>query len=140
MPHARSRSLSSMCRVTSRQLCGKHGGAKHLRASALSWAPATGDTAQRRTPQARTPATFFSAARTLVLLEEASCHGQELDSSSSAAGDLIYTNSPSAVDSSSSSRSNGNGTPQPAVGSCQYFWEAFPSGSGPTDRTTYLFR
>jgi hypothetical protein len=21
----------------------------------------------------------------------------------------------------------------------QYFWEAFPAGSGPTDRTTYMF-
>jgi hypothetical protein len=57
---------------------------------------------------------------------------QRLSSSTSAAGDLIYTNSPSIVDSGS--------TPQAAVGSCQYFWEAFPSGSGPTDRTTYLFR
>lgn len=26
-----------------------------------------------------------------------------------------------------------------AVPNVQYFWEAFPSGSGPTDRTTYLF-
>ena len=23
--------------------------------------------------------------------------------------------------------------------SLQYFWEAFPAGSGPTDRTTYMF-
>lgn len=29
---------------------------------------------------------------------------------------------------------------QEGVRSCQYFWEAFPSGSGPSDRTTYLFR
>lgn len=29
--------------------------------------------------------------------------------------------------------------PDAAVPNVQYFWEAFPSGSGPTDRTTYLF-
>ncbi len=36
------------------------------------------------------------------------------------AGDVIYTNED-----------------LNAVG--QYFWEAFPAGSGPSDRTTYLF-
>ena len=42
------------------------------------------------------------------------------------AGDVIYTNLPT----------QGADAPIPNV---QYFWEAFPSGSGATDRTTYLF-
>jgi hypothetical protein len=42
------------------------------------------------------------------------------------AGDVIYTNMPT----------RGPDAPVPNV---QYFWEAFPSGSGKTDRTTYLF-
>ena len=42
------------------------------------------------------------------------------------AGDVIYTNMPT----------QGPDAPIPNV---QYFWEAFPSGSGSTDRTTYLF-
>ena len=29
--------------------------------------------------------------------------------------------------------------PEAAVPNVQYFWEAFPAGSGPTDRTTYMF-
>lgn len=41
-------------------------------------------------------------------------------------GDVIYTNMPT----------QGADAPIPNV---QYFWEAFPSGSGSTDRTTYLF-
>ena len=41
-------------------------------------------------------------------------------------GDVIYTNMPT----------QGPDAPIPNV---QYFWEAFPSGSGSTDRTTYLF-
>lgn len=46
-----------------------------------------------------------------------------------AAGDLIYTNMPASV----------GGGCNAAVRDCQYFWEAFPSGSGASDRTTYLF-
>ncbi len=42
------------------------------------------------------------------------------------AGDVIYTNMPT----------QGANAPIPNV---QYFWEAFPSGSGAADRTTYLF-
>lgn len=48
------------------------------------------------------------------------------------AGDVIYTNTPI----------QGEGRPQGAgtrVQDVQYFWEAFPAGSGPTDRTTYMF-
>jgi flavin-dependent dehydrogenase len=45
---------------------------------------------------------------------------------SNTSGDLIYTCSPMFEDSS--------GTLQG-----QYFWEAFPASSGPTDRTTYMF-
>ena len=45
---------------------------------------------------------------------------------SACAGDVIYTNMPT----------QGQDAPIPNV---QYFWEAFPSGSGSTDRTTYLF-
>eukprot|EP00208_Stichococcus_sp_RCC1054_P007563 CAMPEP_0206136508 /NCGR_PEP_ID=MMETSP1473-20131121/1749_1 /ASSEMBLY_ACC=CAM_ASM_001109 /TAXON_ID=1461547 /ORGANISM="Stichococcus sp, Strain RCC1054" /LENGTH=633 /DNA_ID=CAMNT_0053529101 /DNA_START=287 /DNA_END=2188 /DNA_ORIENTATION=+ len=43
-------------------------------------------------------------------------------------GDLIYTDQPL--------RPTGADAPVDAV---QYFWEAFPAGSGPEDRTTYLF-
>lgn len=42
------------------------------------------------------------------------------------AGDLIYTNSD--VEPAGKETSD-----------LQYFWEAFPAGSGPLDRTTYLF-
>jgi hypothetical protein len=43
-------------------------------------------------------------------------------------GDVIYTASPSQM-------RNGSG----GISNAQYFWEAFPAGSGPTDRTTYMF-
>ncbi len=43
-----------------------------------------------------------------------------------AAGDVIYTNDPIQPASS-------------VMPDLQCFWEAFPSGSGPTDRTTYMF-
>ena len=42
------------------------------------------------------------------------------------AGDVIYTNTPT----------YGPNAPLPSL---QLFWEAFPSGSGPSDRTTYMF-
>ena len=42
------------------------------------------------------------------------------------AGDLIYTSTDSQL---------GEGR----VPWSQYFWEAFPAGSGPADRTTYMF-
>lgn len=42
------------------------------------------------------------------------------------AGDVIYTNN--AIQPADSVLPN-----------LQCFWEAFPSGSGPTDRTTYMF-
>lgn len=42
------------------------------------------------------------------------------------AGDVIYTNTPT----------YGADAPLPNL---QLFWEAFPSGSGPSDRTTYMF-
>ena len=42
------------------------------------------------------------------------------------AADLIYTTTDSRL----------GGAPVPWS---QYFWEAFPAGSGPTDRTTYMF-
>ena len=43
-----------------------------------------------------------------------------------AAGDVIYTNDPIQPASS-------------VMPDLQCFWEAFPSGSGATDRTTYMF-
>lgn len=43
-----------------------------------------------------------------------------------AAGDVIYTNTPIQA-------------PDAPVPDVQYFWEAFPAGSGPLDRTTYMF-
>lgn len=55
------------------------------------------------------------------------------DPANNTTGDLIYTNSPSLVGAADDAAS------QEGVRSCQYFWEAFPSGSGPSDRTTYLF-
>ena len=45
---------------------------------------------------------------------------------SSSAGDVIYTFTPT----------HGRDSPLPNL---QLFWEAFPSGSGPSDRTTYMF-
>ena len=49
--------------------------------------------------------------------------------------DIIYTNSPihSTMNKASAAASTS------ASSSLQYFWEAFPAGSGPSDRTTYLF-
>jgi 2-polyprenyl-6-methoxyphenol hydroxylase-like FAD-dependent oxidoreductase len=46
------------------------------------------------------------------------------DASNNSYSDVIYTDTPITHKASSS---------------LQYFWEAFPSGSGTTDRTTYLF-
>ena len=46
------------------------------------------------------------------------------DASNNTYSDVIYTDTPVTHKSTSS---------------LQYFWEAFPAGSGPTDRTTYLF-
>lgn len=43
------------------------------------------------------------------------------------AGDVIFTNT------HIQRLENGQ------VGDLQYFWEAFPAGSGPSDRTTYMF-
>lgn len=37
------------------------------------------------------------------------------------------------------SHSHITGSPQQADSNLQYFWEAFPAGSGPTHRTTYMF-
>lgn len=42
------------------------------------------------------------------------------------AGDVIYTHTPIQP-------------PDAPVPDAQYFWEAFPAGSGPGDRTTYMF-
>lgn len=49
------------------------------------------------------------------------------DPSANSTGDLIYTDMPLRGDSDT------------AVQYAQYFWEAFPAGSGPRDRTTYMF-
>lgn len=46
------------------------------------------------------------------------------DAGNNTYSDVIYTDTPITRKNSSS---------------LQYFWEAFPAGSGPTDRTTYLF-
>ncbi|KAI3426308.1 hypothetical protein D9Q98_008681 [Chlorella vulgaris] len=64
-------------------------------------------------------------------------------------GDVIYTAShsqppplpPTASGSGRSGTTSGGGSTQhaPAVHNAQYFWEAFPAGSGPGDRTTYMF-
>ncbi len=48
------------------------------------------------------------------------------DSTTAPAGDLIYTSMPARVGDS--------GAAAEVPSSCQYFWEAFPSGSGPADR------
>lgn len=52
-------------------------------------------------------------------------------------GDVIATAAPSEPPSRSTSRSTG-GDDQ-GLHNLQLFWEAFPAGSGPTDRTTYAF-
>ena len=50
------------------------------------------------------------------------------DATNNTYSDLIYTDTPI---------TSHKGTQKDT--SLQYFWEAFPTGSGPTDRTTYLF-
>ncbi|KAI7837968.1 hypothetical protein COHA_008271 [Chlorella ohadii] len=58
-------------------------------------------------------------------------------------GDVIYTCTPSqppaAADGGGSSSGSGHAAAAEAVTNCQLFWEGFPAGSGPGDRTTYLF-
>lgn len=49
-------------------------------------------------------------------------------------GDLIYTNGPSEPPSGRSGVKEST-----KLRDLQLFWEAFPAGSGPTDRTTYMF-
>ena len=56
----------------------------------------------------------------------ASLTAEGTDSDDTAAGDVIYTNDPIQPASS-------------VMPDLQCFWEAFPSGSGATDRTTYMF-
>eukprot|EP00953_Heterococcus_sp_UTEX-ZZ885_P013001 7435-Heterococcus_DN1.PRE.2 len=58
---------------------------------------------------------------------EGSC-ARGFDPAKNTGGDIIYANSPVI-------KSSDNGD----VG-IQYFWEAFPAGSGPADRTTYMFQ
>ncbi|KAL4433254.1 hypothetical protein ABPG77_003302 [Micractinium sp. CCAP 211/92] len=83
------------------------------------------------------------------------CRG--FDPETNTTGDVIYTNSdsqPSASSSGSSHGSNGNGSngngsngngssgssgSSEGVFNTQFFWEAFPASSGPSDRTTYMF-
>ncbi|KAL4448357.1 hypothetical protein ABPG75_005576 [Micractinium tetrahymenae] len=83
------------------------------------------------------------------------CRG--FDPEKNTTGDVIYTNGnsqPAASSSSSSSSSSSNGSSSngssgngsspsssssEGVFNTQFFWEAFPAGSGPADRTTYLF-
>ena len=50
------------------------------------------------------------------------------DATNNTYSDVIYTDTPITAKTGASGAS-----------SLQYFWEAFPAGSGPTDRTTYLF-
>ncbi|GAB5367205.1 hypothetical protein AAMO2058_001209700 [Amorphochlora amoebiformis] len=59
-------------------------------------------------------------------------------------GDLIYAGGPAESIATLSSHENHppNSPPNPIKNSTseiQFFWEAFPAGSGPLDRTTYLF-
>jgi len=58
-----------------------------------------------------------------VCLVVGSC-GRGFKAENNKSGDLIYANGPII---------------QKAKSCIQYFWEAFPAGSGPTDRTTYMF-
>jgi len=55
-------------------------------------------------------------------------------------GDVIYTCTPSqppaAADGGGSSSGSGHAAAAEAVTNCQLFWEGFPAGSGPGDRTT----
>lgn len=59
-----------------------------------------------------------------VCLVVGSC-GRGYPEENNTSGDIIYANTP-VMDKESGS-------------SVQYFWEAFPAGTGPTDRTTYMF-
>ena len=61
------------------------------------------------------------------------------DPAQNTTGDVIYTCTPSqppAAAAGSSSSSSGEAAAAAAVANCQLFWEAFPAGSGPGDRTT----
>lgn len=63
------------------------------------------------------------------------------DPAQNTTGDVIYTCTPSqppaaAAAAGSSSSGSGSATEAEAVTNCQLFWEAFPAGSGPGDRTT----
>uniref|UniRef100_A0A7S4DCS5 Uncharacterized protein n=1 Tax=Heterosigma akashiwo TaxID=2829 RepID=A0A7S4DCS5_HETAK len=59
-----------------------------------------------------------------VCLVVGSC-GRGYPEENNKSGDIIYANTPVMEKESGSS--------------VQYFWEAFPAGTGPTDRTTYMF-
>lgn len=63
------------------------------------------------------------------------------DPAQNTTGDVIYTCTPSqapaaAASSGSRGHSSQDGAAAEAVTNCQLFWEAFPAGSGPGDRTT----
>lgn len=89
----------------------------------------------------------------VCLVVGACCRGFDPDTNTT--GDVILTNchsQPAASSSSSGSNgssSNGNGSSSSngrngsssseGVFNTQFFWEAFPASTGPSDRTTYLF-
>lgn len=60
-----------------------------------------------------------------ICLVVGSC-ARGFDPAKNTTGDVIYTNTDIQPENA-------------AVSDVQYFWEAFPSGSNPSDRTTYMF-
>ncbi|PRW45123.1 fad dependent oxidoreductase [Chlorella sorokiniana] len=62
------------------------------------------------------------------------------DPAQNTTGDVIYTCTPSQPPAAAGSSGDAAAAAAAeAVNNCQLFWEAFPAGSGPADRTTYLF-
>ena len=76
-----------------------------------------------------------------VCLVVGSC-ARGFDAAANTTGDVIFTTShsqPPAPAGSAASTAGAGAAAEQGVFNTQFFWEAFPAGSGPRDRTTYLF-
>jgi hypothetical protein len=72
-----------------------------------------------------------------ICLVVGSC-ARGFDAATNTTGDVIFTTSHSQPPAPAGSTAAGAAAEQ-GVFNTQFFWEAFPAGSGPSDRTTYLF-
>ena len=73
-----------------------------------------------------------------VCLVVGSC-ARGFDADANTTGDVIFTTSHSQPPAPASGSAAAAAAAQQGVFNTQLFWEAFPAGSGPSDRTTYLF-